>query len=155
MKKSTKTELWQLQTSLEALIKVLDAEPSHLDDRTCRIMARALAELLQEVSSMPPKLPEEKIESFAQDVLVGTEEMHQELVNHWYDELKEKMERAVIRAEDLGHELDEFACLSLNGEEWGAVCVKCLRWVYVRPEEVSGALLDKCTGFYASWRRDM
>lgn len=155
MKKTAKTELWQLQTSLQAMASVLETEPGHLDDRTCRILARALFELLQEVSSMPPKLSEDKIESFAQDVLVGTEEMQQELTDYWREELREKMERASIRAEDLGHELDEFACLALNGEEWGAVCVKCLRWVYVRPQEVGGAILDKCTGWYASWKQDM
>ena len=61
MKKTAKTELWQLQTSLQALIKVLEGEPSHLDGRTCRILSRSLAEILQEVESLPPKISEEKI----------------------------------------------------------------------------------------------
>lgn len=153
MNKSAKTELWQLQTSLQALIKVLEGEPSHLDERTCRILSRSLAEILQEVESLPPKISEEKIETFAHDVLVGTEDLQEELAAHWYEELRPKMDRAVERAETLGHELDDFACLSVNGEEWGAVCVKCLRWVYVSPENVGGALLDECRGWYASWKR--
>ena len=152
MRKTAKTELWQLQTSLQALIQVLEQEPSHLDGRTCQILSRSLAEILQEVLTLPPKISEEKIETFAQDVLVGTEELQQELADYWYEELRAKMTRAAERAEKLDHELDEFACLSLDGEEWGAVCVKCLRWVYVRPQDVGGAVLDKCTGWYASWK---
>lgn len=152
MKKSAKTELWQLQTSLQALVRVLAQEPSHLDGRTCQILARSLAEILQEIESLPPQTLEETIEGFAQDVLVGTHELQQELAAYWYDELREKMERAAERSSALGHELDEFACLSINGEEWGAVCVKCLRWVYVRPQDISGAILNKCTGWYASWK---
>lgn len=152
MKKTAKTELWQLQTSLQALVRVLGQEPAHLDGRTCQILSRSLAELLQEVASFPPKTSEEKIETFAQDVLVGTEDLQKELADHWGEELRPKMDRAIERAEELDHELDEFACLSLNGEEWGAVCVKCLRWVYVRPESVGGAVLNKCTGWYASWK---
>lgn len=152
MKKTTKTELWQLQTSLQALVRVLAQEPSHLDGRTCQILSRSLAELLQEVESLSPKTPEEKIETFAQEVLVGTEDLQKELAAHWGEELRPKMKRALERAAELDHELDEFACLSLNGEEWGAVCVKCLCWVYVRPERVGGAVLEKCTGWYASWK---
>ncbi|MBE2224607.1 MAG: hypothetical protein IAF02_23915 [Anaerolineae bacterium] len=152
MKKTAKTELWQLQTSLQALVRVLEQEPSHLDGRTCQILARSLAEILQEVETFPPKISEEKIETFAKDVLVSTGDLQQELANHWFEELKPKMERAVERAAALEHELDEFACLSLNGEAWGAVCVKCLRWVYVGSDTVSGALLEKCTGWYASWK---
>mgnify|MGYP006909079996 CR=1 FL=1 len=152
MKKTAKTELWQLQTSLQALVRVLAQEPSHLDGRTCQILSRSLAELLQEVASFPPKTPEEKIETFAQEVLVGTEDLQTELAAYWGEELRPKMERAQERAAELDHELDEFACLSLNGEEWGAVCVKCLRWVYVRPERVAGAVLEACTGWYVSWK---
>jgi len=152
MKKTAKTELWQLQTSLQALVRVLEQKPSHLDWRTCQILSRSLAELLQEVEVLPPKISEEKIETFAQDVLVGTEDLQQELAAHWLEELRPKMARAIERAEKLDHELDEFACLSLNGEEWGAVCVKCLRWVYVQPKSVGGAVLEECTGWYASWK---
>lgn len=152
MKKTAKTELWQLQTSLQALIRVLEQEPSHLDGRTCQILSRSLAEILQEITALPPKTSEENIETFAQDVLVGTEELQQELANYWVEELRSKMMRAEERAAKLEHELDEFACLSVDGEEWGAVCVKCLRWVYVSPAHVSGAILDKCTGWYASWK---
>lgn len=152
MKKTAKTELWQLQTSLQALVRVLEKEPSHLDGRTCQILSRSLAEILQEVETLPPKISEEKIETLAQDVLVGTEDLQQELANYWYEELRPKMDRTVERAAKLEHELDDFTCLSLNGKEWGAVCVKCLRWVYVQPENVGGAVLDKCTGWYASWK---
>ena len=152
MKKTTKTELWQLQTSLQALIRVLEQEPPHLDGRTCQILSRSLDEILQEVETLPPKAAEENIEAFAQDVLVGTNELQQELADYWFEELRLKMDRAAERATALDHELDEFACLSLNGEEWGAVCVKCLRWVHVRPQDVGGAVLDKCTGWYASWK---
>ena len=154
MKKTAKTELWQLQTSLQALIRVLEQEPAHLDDRTCRILSRSLGEILQEVETFPPKYPEDKIETFAQDVLVGTEDMQQELSDYWYAELRPKMDRAMERALDLNHELDEFSCLSVNGEEWGAVCIKCLRWVYVGPENVGGAVLNECTGWYASWKSE-
>ncbi len=152
MKKTAKTELWQLQTSLQALVRVLAQEPSHLDGRTCQILSRSLAELLQEVETFPPKLSQEKIETFAEEVLVSTEDLQKELAAYWYEELRPKMDRATERAEALAHELDEFACLSINGEEWGAVCVQCLRWVYVSPVQVSGAILDKCTGWYASWK---
>lgn len=152
MKKTAKTELWQLQTSLQSLVRVLAQEPSHLDGRTCQILSRSLAEILQEIETLPPKTPEEKISDFAQDVLAGTDELQQELADYWVEELREKMDRAVERATNLEHELDDFACLSINGEEWGAVCVKCLRWVYVSPENVWGAILDKCTGWYASWK---
>ena len=152
MRKTAKTELWQLQTSLQALVRVLEQAPSHLDGRTCQILSRSLAEVLQEVTTLPPRTSEEAIAAFAQDVLVGTEALRQELTAYWYEELRAEMGRAAERAAKLNHELDEFACLALNGEEWGAVCVKCLRWVYVRPHEIRGAVLKECTGWYASWK---
>ncbi len=152
MRKTAQTELWQLQTSLHALSEMLAQEPAHLDGRTCRIVARALGEILQEVSSMPPRATAERIESFAQEVLAGTEEMQEELAVYWYEELKPQIGRAEERALSLEHELDEFVCLSVDGQSWGAVCVKCLRWVYVRPGVVSGAVLAQCTGWYASWK---
>jgi len=152
MKKLAPTELWQLQTSLQALVQALEQEPSHLDGRTCQILARALGEIMQEVSVLPPKAAEEKIVTFAQEVLVGTEAMQQELAAYWFEELQPEMSRATERALNLEHELDEFACLTVDGQVWGAVCVKCLRWVYVRPNEISGAVLAACTGWYASWK---
>ncbi len=152
MQKAAKTELWQLKIGLIGIIGQLNDGVDHLDTLTGRTIARALAELMQEVVSFPMRTTQEEIDRFARDVLAGTEEMKQELANRWYDELQPLMERARERAESLEHDLAEFTCLSVDGQEWGAICIRCLKWVVVSPNETRGALLSKCKGWMVSWK---
>ena len=147
MRKEAKTELWQLKMALISLIGHLRHGVDHLDTLTCRTIARALAEIVQEVESFPKETSLEKIATFSGEVLVGTGEMQQTLETRWQDELQPLMERARNRAEALDHDLAEFTCLSVDGQEWGAICMKCLRWVTVRPDQSGGALLERCTGW--------
>ncbi len=152
MKKDPTTELWQLKTGLMGIIGQLNDGVEHLDTLSSKTISRALAELMQEVVSMPKSISQEKIAQFARDVLAGTDEMQQDLAAKWYDELTPLMERADQRAASLGHQLGGFTCLSVDGQEWGAVCIKCTQWVVVSPKETRGVLLDKCTGWMISWK---
>lgn len=147
-KKEAQTELFQLKTALVYLAAHLDEGVDHLDDLTGKILARALTEIMQEVVSMPRSTTEEEIGQFAQDVLASTEALQAELALRWQEELRPLMERARLRAAELDHELGEFAPLTVNGQVWGAICLKCLRWVTAVPHQVSGAvMLTKCTGW--------
>ncbi len=152
MKKEAKTELWQLKMGLVGMIGQLNAGIDHLDTLTCKTISRALAELMQETVSLPARTTQEEIEVFARDVLSGTEEMQQQLAAKWFEELQPVMERARARALDLEHQLGEFTSLSVDGQEWGAVCIKCTEWVVVTPKHTRGALLNKCTGWLVSWK---
>ncbi|HSM58052.1 MAG TPA: hypothetical protein VK879_17990 [Candidatus Sulfomarinibacteraceae bacterium] len=147
MKKEPAAELWQLQIAIISLIGHLQDGPDHLDDLTAKTVARALAEIVQEAESFPKEMSRQEIAQFTLEVLVGTEDMQQALEARWRDELTPVMERARERAENLGHNLAEFTCLSVDGEEWGAVCMRCMQWVYVRPEETAGVLLSRCVGW--------
>jgi hypothetical protein len=151
-RKEAKTELWQLKIGLIGVIGQLNEGVDHLDTLTCRTIGRALGELMQETISLPKSTPQEEIETWARDMLSGTDEMQQELADKWEDELQPLMERAHERALSLDHQLAEFTCLSVDGQEWGAICIKCLEWIFVRPEQTSGALLSKCTGWMVSWK---
>lgn len=147
-KKEAQTELFQLKTALLYLAAHLEDGVDHLDDLTGKILARALKEIMQEVVSMPRSTTEEEIGQFAQDVLAGTEEMQQALALRWQEELQPLMARARLRAAELDHELGEFTPLTVNGQVWGAICLKCLRWVTAVPQQLSGAvILHKCTGW--------
>jgi len=152
MRKAAKTELWQLKIGLMGIIGQLNDGVDHLDRLTGRTIARALAELMQEVVSFPMRTTQEEIDAFARDVLAGTEEMKQELANRWFDELQPLMERARERASSLEHDLAEFTCLSVDGQQWGAICIRCLQWVVVSPDETRGALMSKCKGWMVSWK---
>jgi len=72
--------------------------------------------------------------------------MQQALEARWYEKLQPLMERVRERAESLDHDLADFTCLSVDGEEWGAICMNCMQWVYVRPDEAEGKLLTQCVG---------
>ena len=147
-KKEAQTELFQLKTALVYLAAHLEGGVDHLDDLTGKILARALREIMQEVISMPRSATEEEIGQFAEDVLAGTEEMQHELAARWQEELLPLMERARQRAAELDHDLGEFTPLTVNGQVWGAICLKCLRWVTAVPNQTSGSvLLTKCTGW--------
>jgi hypothetical protein len=146
------TELWQLKMGLMGIISQLNEGVDHLDKLTGKTIARALAELMQEVVSFPTRTPRDEIEAFARDVLAGTDQMKQELAARWYDELLPLMGRARERALSLEHDLAEFTCLSVDGQQWGAICIKCLEWVVVSPEQTRGALLNECTGWKVSWK---
>jgi hypothetical protein len=145
-------ELWQLKMGLLGMIGYLNEGPDHLDTLTSKTVARALAELMQEVVSLPEKTKRDQIEAFSQEILAGTDEMKEQMAAKWFDELRPVMERAYERAESLEHELAEFSCLSVDGQEWGAICIKCLEWVTVSPKQTAGALLHTCKGWYASWK---
>lgn len=152
MRKEADVELWQLKTGLMALSHSLRTGVDHLDDMTCKTIARALEEIIQETGSLPRRTEAADIEAFVAAVLVGTEEMQQVLAARWFEELQGPMQRARERANDLEHELDEFSCLSVDGQEWGAVCVKCLEWIIVTPEQVRGAIMHTCRGWSVSWK---
>ena len=53
MRKETAVELWQLKTGLLALSSQLREGVDHLDDMTCKTIARALEEIMQETVSLP------------------------------------------------------------------------------------------------------
>lgn len=147
MKKDPEKELWQLHITLISLIGHLQEPPDHLDKLTAKTVARALAEIVQEVESFPADVSRDDLAKFAREVLVGTNEMQQALEARWYEKLQPLMERVRERAESLDHDLAEFTCLSVDGEEWGAICMNCMQWIYVRPDEAEGKLLTKCVGW--------
>jgi len=147
-KKEAQTELFQLKTAVAYLAAHLDNGVDHLDDLTGKIVARALREIMQEVVSMPRSASEEEIARFAEEVLAGTEEMQQVLAARWQEELQPLMERARQRAAELDHDLGEFTPLTVNGQVWGAICLKCLRWATAVPHQIGGSLLlTRCTGW--------
>ncbi|MCA9932816.1 MAG: hypothetical protein H6662_00355 [Ardenticatenaceae bacterium] len=150
--KESRKELWQLKTGLYALIRQLNEGVEHLDDLTSKTIARALGELLQENVSLPDNVTPEELEQFFRETLISTGQMKEELVAHWQEELQPLMQRARERAEQLGHKLADFSPLSVNGEEWGAICIKCLEWVIVTPHSARGALLRDCRGWMVSWK---
>ncbi|GMQ78282.1 MAG: hypothetical protein BMS9Abin02_0783 [Anaerolineae bacterium] len=152
MHKDPLIELWQLKMGLIGMIEYLNGGPDHLDKLTGKTVARALGELMQEVVSLSDKTPREEIEVFAREILAGTDEMKEQMAAKWYDELQPNMERANQRALNLGHDLAEFSCLSVDGQEWGSICIKCLEWVIVTPKRTRGALLRKCRGWLVSWK---
>ena len=147
MYKDEATELWQLKTGLTGLIDQLSASPDHLSTLTCRVIARALDELLQETESLPQSITRSEIEHFTKAMLAGTSEVQVELAAKWYDELQPLMFRTQERAEQLDHDLAGFTCLSTDGQKWGSVCIKCSRWVFVQPKQASGALFANCIGW--------
>lgn len=147
MYKDAATELWQLRTGLSKLIDQLSASPDHLSTLTCRVIARALDELLQETESLPKTISRTEIERFTEAVLTGTGELQVELAAKWYDDLQPLMLRSQQRAEQLNHDLADFTCLSADGQKWGAVCIKCLEWVLVQPKQAGGALFTECNGW--------
>ncbi len=151
MRKDPLIELWQLKMGLIGVIGYLNEGPDHLDTLTGKTVARALAELMQEVISLSDRTPQGEIELFAREILAGTDEMKEQMVLRWHDELQPTMERAYERADSLGHDLAKFSCLSVDGQEWGAICIKCLEWVIVTPEHTHGAILSKCKGWMVSW----
>ena len=151
MRKDPLLELWQLKMGLIGIIGYLNEGPDHLDKLTGKTVARALGELMQEVVSLPDRTPREKIELHAREILAGTDEMKEQMATKWYDELQSPMERAYERALSLDHDLAEFSCLSVDGQEWGAICIKCLEWVIVTPGGTHGAVLRKCKGWMVSW----
>ncbi len=152
MKKDGSIELWQLKSGLHALLQQLNSGVDHLDDLTAKTIARALGELLQETLSLPDNASPSDIQQLVQEILVGTDTMKEALAEKWRDELQPLMWRAQERASQLDHQLAEFTCLSVNGEKWGAICVKCLEWIIVSPEETRGALLNHCRGWLVSWK---
>lgn len=147
MYKDAATELWQLKMGLTELIDQLFAGPDHLSTLTCRVIARALDELLQETESLPQSTTRLEIEQFIRATLAGTSELQVELAAKWYDDLQPLMLRSHQRAEQLNHDLADFTCLSADGQQWGAVCIKCLEWVFVRPKQAGGALFAECSGW--------
>lgn len=153
MEKDSATELWQLKTGLYALLQQLSAGVNHLDPLTCKTIARALGELLQETVSLADSITPDELEKFARQTLVSTDQLKEELIAHWQEELEPLMMRARGRAEQLGHKMADFTPLAVNGEEWGAICIKCLDWVIVTPQAARGALLTECRGWIANWKR--
>lgn len=151
MRKDATTELSQLKTGIGGIIAHLNQGMPHLDTLTCRVVARALDEMLQEIENLPRSTPAEEIEQFTKDILAGTEETQNELASRWQDELQPLMWRTRQRAEALEHELAEFTCLSTDGQKWGAICIKCLEWVIIQPHQAGGALLRACNGWLVSW----
>ena len=141
MRKDPLIELWQLKMGLIGVIGYLNEGPDHLDKLTGKTVARALGELMQEVVSLSDRTSNEDIALFARDILAGTDEMKEQMATKWYDELQSPMERAFERALSLDHDLAEFSCLSVDGQEWGAICIKCLEWVIVTPEKT---LKEEC-----------
>ena len=151
MRKDPLIELWQLKMGLIGIIAYLNEGPDHLDKLTGKTVARALGELMQETVSLSDRTPREKIELFARQILTGTDEMKEQMAIKWYDELQPAMELANERALSLDHDLAEYSCLSVDGQEWGAICIKCLEWVIVTPTGTRGAILRKCKGWMVSW----
>lgn len=151
MHKDSATELSQLKSGILGVITYLNQGMPHLDRLTCRVIARALDELLQEIENLPRSAPDEDIEQFAKDILAGTEETQAELASRWQDELQPLMWRTQQRAEALDHDLAEFTCLTTDGQKWGAICIKCLEWVIIQPHQASGALLHTCNGWLIGW----
>ncbi len=147
MRKDTLTELWQLKAGITAMIDQLNEGSDHLDILTCRVLARALDEFLQETISLPQRTTSQEIEQFAKEILTGTEEIQNQLADKWYDDLQPIMHRSQQRAEALDHDLGDFTCISVDGQKWGAICIKCLEWVVVQPNQASGALLNSCNGW--------
>ncbi|MBK7179903.1 MAG: hypothetical protein IPH82_22440 [Chloroflexi bacterium] len=146
--KDAQTELWQLKTAVTYLAAHLNQGVIHLDDMSGKIIARALTEIVQEVVSMPRTTTEEDLDQFTADVLSGTETMQQELAGRWQEDLQPLMDRTQQRAAELDHNLGEFTPLSVNGQRWGAICLKCLRWVTISPNQAGGqAILNRCTGW--------
>ncbi|MBE2198362.1 MAG: hypothetical protein IAE79_07100 [Anaerolinea sp.] len=152
MRKEAEIELRQLQMGLLALSGQLRAGVDYLDDMTCKTIARALEEIVQEMASLPRRSDAEEIKLFVAAVLVGTDEMRRMLAARWFEELQAPMQRARERADELGHELEEFSCLSVDGREWGAICIKCLEWIIVTPGQTRGAILHPCRGWAVSWK---
>lgn len=147
MRKEAKVELWQLKIALFALIGQLTGEVRHLDELTCKTIARVIGEILQETISLSKRTTQEEIEEWIGDVLVDTDEMKEELAKKWYEELLPVMQRAEERADELEHNMGDFTCLSVNGEQWGAICLNCLEWIIIEPRETRGhPLLKKCRG---------
>jgi hypothetical protein len=140
-------ELKQLKTGLVSLVALLQAGVDHLDTLTARTIARTLAELMQEFSVLAPTATEGEIAQLVSDVLVGTTEMQAEMMAKWHDELRPLMERSRERAEALDHDLADFTCLSVDGQQWGAICVRCMEWVFVQPGQAAGMLLRSCPGW--------
>ena len=147
MKKDARVELWQIKMSLMSLIIELNDGQDHLDALTARTIARSLAEILQEVVSMPKRMSVDEIDEFVHEALTGTGDMQQALANKWFEELEPLRMRTEERADYLGHNLGEFTCLSVDGRLWGAVCIQCTQWIYVSPEGATGALLNNCQGW--------
>ncbi|MCB8942774.1 MAG: hypothetical protein H6658_03245 [Ardenticatenaceae bacterium] len=147
MQKDAKIELWQLKVALFTLLGQLNSEVKHLDELTCKTIARVLGEIMQETVSLANNTTQEDIVAWIGDILVDTDEMKEELARKWYEELQPVMQRAEERAEELEHSLGDFTCLSVNGEQWGAICLICLEWVIIEPGETRGnPLLRKCRG---------
>lgn len=155
MQKDPLVELQQLKTGITSLISYLKNGVDHLDLETCLVLARALDELMQETVNMPKSTTAEDIDTFAKEVFVGTDEVHKALAAKWYDDLQPLIERTQIRAEQLDHQLADFSCLSVDGQTWGAICIKCTRWVIIQPDQATGALINRCTGWIgATWLND-
>lgn len=152
MSKSDRRELWQLKTGLASLILTLQAGVDHLDTLTAKNIARVLGELIQETVNLPEQATAEEIATLVQDILLGTGELQEELAEKWAQELAPAMVRAEARAASLGHELAGFTCVAVDGQRWGAICMKCLAWVFVTPAGASGALLSECRGWQVSWK---
>ena len=147
MRKEAKVELWQLKVALFTLMGQLTGEVKHLDELTCKTIARVLGEIMQEIVSLPNRTTQEEIEAWLDDILVDTDEMKEELAKKWHEELMPLMARAQERADELEHHLGDFTCLSVNGEQWGAICLNCLEWIIIEPDETRGnPLLNKCRG---------
>ena len=147
MRKEAKVELWQLKVALFSLMGQLTGEINYLDELTCKTIARVLGEILQETVSLPKRTTQEEIEGWIDDVLVDTDEMKEGLARKWYEELLPVMERAEERAEELEHNMGDFTCLSVNGEQWGAICLNCLQWIIIAPGATQGnPLLKQCPG---------
>ena len=147
MRKEAKVELWQLKVALFTLMGQLTDEIKHLDELTCKTIARVIGEILQETVSMSNRTTQEEIEEWIGDVLVDTDEMKETLARKWYEELLPVMQRVEVRAGELEHNMGDFTCLSVNGQQWGAICLNCLEWIIIEPGETRGnSLLKKCRG---------
>lgn len=146
-KKEAQVELWQLKMSLMSLIAELNQGQDHLDTLTTRTVARSLAEILQEIISMPKTTSVDEIDAFVRETLQGTEELQKSLAAKWFEDLEFLRQRAEERAELLGHHLGEFTCLAVDGRLWGAMCIQCTEWVYISPTGATGALLTRCRGW--------
>ena len=152
MSKSDRRELWQLKTGLASLTLTLQEGVDHLDTLTGKSIARVLGELIQETVNLPEEATAEEIAALVQEIVLGTGELQEELAERWAQELAPDMARAEARAASLGHELAGFTCLAVDGQKWGAICIKCLAWVFVTPAGASGALLSECRGWQAGWK---
>lgn len=148
MRKSAEIKLRHLKTALTALTQQLNKGVDHLDTLTGRTIARTLEELVQEVNTLPKTTSSAEIAKLVQETLVGTAELQQQLEMKWRQELESLMARARERARLMDHELAEFTCLSVNGQEWGALCIRCRQWVFVKPHRSSGRpLTQACKGW--------